>query len=164
MAEDNKGVGMADDKQAVVQELREAFQEFRDATADLGEAQLTKPVFDQWSVREIAAHIIGWHEQMTTGFERMARGERPTPEGVNWSDIDGWNKTFVAESGETVATALIEELDGRVENLITAIQALPDDRFGEGKTANRMAAGAGYEHLHEHAEEIKQAREAGKLA
>ena len=154
---------MADDKQGVVTEIRNAYQEFKDAVQGLSEEQMTKPFLDNWSLREVAGHIIGWNEQMTTGFERMARGERPTPEGVNWGDTQSWNDRFAAEVKGRNATELVNDLESRVEALVTAIQALPDDRFGEGKTANRMAAGAAYDHFREHAQEIRQAREAGRL-
>jgi hypothetical protein len=46
---------------------------------------------------------------------------------------------------------------------LRALEALPDDRFGEGKTVNRIAAGAGFEHFREHARDIEAALAAGKL-
>ena len=151
------------DKQSVVQEVRASYREFKDAVQGLSDEQLEKPFMDGWSVREITGHIIGWQEQMTIGFQRMARGERPTPEGVSWNDTQAWNDQFASGVAGRHTAELLEELDSRVEGLIAALQALPDDRFGEGKTANRMAAGAGYEHYREHAEDIRKAREAGRL-
>ena len=151
------------DKQALVADYRAAYSEFRTAVEGLTEDQMTKPFLDSWSVREVVGHIAGWHDQMTLGFERMAQGQRPTPEGVNWGDTQGFNDRFAQEVSGRNPVELIQELDGKVQRFISAIEALPDDRFGEGKTANRMAAGAGYEHFREHAADIKQARQAGKL-
>lgn len=151
------------DKQAVIEQIRTTYQDYMDAVDGLNEEQRTKPFLGTWSVREITGHIIGWQEQMTTGFERMAKGERPTPEGVDWSDVQSWNDKFAAGLGDRTAGELIEELDSRVENMITALQSLPDDRFGEGKTVNRMAQAAGFGHFEEHAPEIRQARESGQI-
>jgi len=151
------------DKQSVVQEIRDTYKEYMGAVEGLNEQQLMKPILGEWSIREITGHIIGWQEQMTIGFERMARGERPTPEGVDWSDVQSWNDKFAAGVRDRTATELIEELDSRVEHMITAIQALPDDRFGEGKTVNRMAQASGFGHFREHAPEIQQARQEGKV-
>jgi len=151
------------DKQSVVQEIRDRYKEYMDAVEGLSEQQMTRPFLGTWGVREITGHIIGWQEQMTTGFERMARGERPTPEGVDWSDVQSWNDKFAAGLGSRTATELVQELDSRVENMIAALQALPDDRFGEGKTVNRMAQAAGWGHFEEHAPEVQQARQEGKL-
>jgi hypothetical protein len=151
------------DKQAVIEEIRTAYREYMDAVDGLSEEQRTKPFLGTWSVREITGHIIGWQEQMTIGFQRMAKGERPTPEGVDWSDVQSWNDTFAAELGDRTAGELIGELDSRVENMITALQALPDDRFGEGKTVNRMAQASGFGHFREHAPEIREARQSGQI-
>ena len=151
------------DKQSVVQEIRSAYREFMDAVEGLGDEQLHKPFLGSWSVREITGHIIGWQEQLTAGFERMARGERPAPEGVDWSDVQSWNEQFAAAVRERTGRELVDELDSRVEGFIAALQTLPDDRFGEGKTANRMASAAGDHHLHEHAAHIREARNQGRL-
>ncbi len=152
-----------DDKQAVVEDIRTAYQEYMAAVDGLSDEQLTKPFLGTWSVREITGHIIGWQEQMTIGFERMAKGERPSPEGVNWGDVQSWNDSFAGGLGTRSARELIQELDSRVENMITALQALPDDRFGEGKTVNRMAQAAGFGHFREHAPEITEARQSGQI-
>jgi uncharacterized protein (TIGR03083 family) len=151
------------DKQAVIEETRAAYREFMDAVDGLNEEQLTKPFLGTWSVREITGHVIGWQEQMTIGFQRMANGERPSPEGANWADVQSWNDKFAAGVQGRSATELLQDLDSRVEGFIAAIRALPDDRLGEGKTANRMAETAGYGHFREHAPEIKQARESGQI-
>ncbi len=153
----------AGDKQSVVQEIRDTYKEYMSAVQGLNDDQLVRPILGDWSVREITGHIIGWQEQMTTGFERMAKGERPAPEGVDWSDVQAWNDRFAAGVRDRSGSELIQELDSRVEAMIAAIDAVPDDRFGEGKTANRMAQAAGFGHFREHAPEIQEARQAGQL-
>ena len=151
------------DKQSVIADYRAAYSEFRMAVEGLTEEQMTKPFMDNWSVREVVGHIAGWHDQMTEGFRRMLQGQRPTPEGVNWGDVQGWNNRFAGEVSSRGAAELLQELDGKVAALVAAMQDLPDDRWGDGKTSNRMAAGAGYEHFREHANEIKEACAAGRL-
>src|SRR5215213_5130805 len=96
----------ATDKQSVVQEIRDRYKEYMDAVQGLSEQQMTKPFLGTWSVREITGHIIGWQEQMTSGFERMARGERPTPEGVDWSDVQSWNDKFAERVKDSKAADL----------------------------------------------------------
>jgi uncharacterized protein (TIGR03083 family) len=151
------------DKQSVINDYRSAYSEFQQSISGLSEEQLTKQFLDDWSVREVVGHIAGWHEQMTIGYERMAQGQRPTPEGVNWGDTQGFNMRFAQSVSGSSPSALIKDLDDKVQGFLQALEAIPDDRFGENKTVNRMAAGAGYEHFREHAEEIRAARSAGRL-
>lgn len=151
------------EKQTVIEQSRAAYQEFMEAVKGLDEQALTKPFLDEWSVREIGGHLIGWLEQMTTGLQRMARGERPSPEGVDWSDVQRWNGQFASGVAGRGVMELVHDLESRLEGLVAAVQALPDDRFGAGKTVNRMVDAAAIHHFKEHAEEISAARQAGKL-
>lgn len=151
------------DKQSVIAEYRAAYSAFRSTVEGLTETQMTIAFMDNWSVREVIGHIAGWHEQLGMGLERMAQGQRPSPEGVNWGDVQSFNDRFASEVRGKAAGDLLSQLDARTQQFIAALEALPDDRFGEGKTVNRMAAGAGYEHFREHADEIAAARSAGKL-
>lgn len=151
------------DKQSVINDYQSAYNEFKQAVSGLSEEQLTKQTLDQWSVREVVGHIAGWHETMTTGLQRMAQGQRPVPEGEDWNDVQGYNVRFAQSVQAESPSALLQKLDGQVQGFIQALQAIPDDRYGENKTVNRMAAGAGYEHFREHAEEIAAARSDGRL-
>ncbi len=154
---------MAADKAGVIAEYREAYAGFLAAVSGLSEEQLTRPFMDHWGVREIAAHIAGWHDQLTTGLQRMAQGLRPTPEGANWSEIQAWNDRFAMQASSGTAAAFLRTLDEQSRRFIAALEAVPDDRFGEGKTVNRLAADAGYEHLREHTADIREALAEGKL-
>jgi hypothetical protein len=62
-----------------------------------------------WSIKEIVAHMDGWHREMIPALERLARGERPIPDGVSYEDVDGWNARFATKAkGNAVADLLIE--------------------------------------------------------
>ena len=151
------------DKQTVIQDYRAAYSEFRMAVEGLTDEAMTKPFLDQWSVREVLGHIAGWHDKLTVGLQRVAQGQRPTPEGEDWSDIQGMNAGFAQGVTARRASDRIQQLDTKANEFVSALEALPDDRFGENKTLNRMAAGAGYHHFREHASQIKEARQTGKL-
>ena len=50
--------------------------------------------------------MTGWFGEMTVGLKRVANGERPTPEGVNYSDADAWNAKFIATASAGVPIAV----------------------------------------------------------
>ena len=75
--------------------LNEAAREYKalhETLQGLNETQMTEVWLGTWSVRDIVAHIAGWHQEMSPALERLARGERPVPEGVSYEDVDGWNE------------------------------------------------------------------------
>ena len=146
------------DKPTVLAKTEAAFADLVAAVNGLDERAMSRRFYGEWNVKDILAHIAGWQHQMAAGMERLARGERPTPEGVDYSDADAWNARFAAgmrpQSGETV----IADLRQSFATYMRAARAIPDDRFGEGKTINRILEASGYGHVEEHLPAIKEYR------
>ncbi len=141
-------------KTDVLRRLDAGYTEFRTELNRLSDEQRNERWLGSWGMRELLAHMSGWHEEMAAGLERLARGERPTPEGVDYSDADAWNATFAQQAAATPADALarFEETHRKFR---AAIEAVADDRFGEGKTVNRIADMAGVDHYKEHLDELR---------
>lgn len=146
------------DKQTILGQLSGGFAALLTAIDGLDERAMTTVFYGEWSTKDILAHIAGWHHQMTGAMERMARGEKPTPEGVDFSDSDGWNARFAAAMAPQSATTVVADLKQSFANYRRAAEAIPADRFGEGKTVNRLIEGSGTGHYAEHLPEIEAFR------
>lgn len=121
---------------------------------DLSDDKMNEVWLGTWSARDMLAHLAGWQEMMAIAYERMARGERPAPEGVNLSDVDGMNAQYVAESKDKSVAAVRKDFETTLAHFAAAVQAMPADRFVEGKTAmNILNTIAG--HPTEHIEEVR---------
>ncbi|MBI4268936.1 MAG: ClbS/DfsB family four-helix bundle protein [Candidatus Rokubacteria bacterium] len=142
--------------------LDQAAREFRalhDALRGLNEGDLTRVWLGAWSTKDIVVHISGWHREMIPALERLARGERPIPEGVSYDDVDAWNAKFVvARRNATVADAVLE-LDRSHEDFMRAAAAVPAERFVPGKTAWRIVDLNSAHHYREHGHQIRSWRE-----
>jgi uncharacterized damage-inducible protein DinB len=143
------------DKPATLNELQTAFDELLAAIKGLDERAMTKVFYGTWSVKDILAHIAGWQHLMTDALERMARGEKPTPEGADYSDSDAWNAQFTDDMRMQNATTVVADLQQSFATYKRAAQAIGDDRYGDGKTVNRLIETSGYGHYREHLPEIK---------
>jgi hypothetical protein len=143
------------DKQTVLNNLQSGFDELLAAVKGLDDRTMNAVFYGTWNVKDIVAHISGWHRLMTGAMERMARGEKPTPEGVDYSDADAWNAGFAAAMRVQSAPTVVAGLQQSFANYKRAAQAIADDRYGEGKTINRLLEGSGYGHYREHLPEIK---------
>jgi hypothetical protein len=140
----------------LIQRLDAAYQDYRSAIDDLDERQFESKWLDgKWGVREITAHITGWHGTLAGGLERMGRGEKPVPEGQDWTAPDPYNETFAEHAKGKQREQILHELENSVKSFKTAAMKVPEDRYGEGKTANRIFDGAGIEHFAEHAAVIR---------
>jgi hypothetical protein len=144
------------DKRSTMNELQGAFDELLTSVINLDERAMTTRFYGDWAVKDVLAHIAGWHHTMTAAMERMARGERPTPEVVDYGDADAWNAKFAAAMAPQSAATVVADLKQSFANYARAASALPADRFGEGKTANRLIETSGYGHYREHLPAIRE--------
>ena len=143
-------------KQQLMDQLDIAYQEFRSTFEDLDNHEFDVKWLDgRWGVREIVAHHVGWLGQFAGGLERMSRGERPSLPGVDWTDIQHWNDTFAEHTMGKHKDEVLNELRDALDAFKEAAARVPEDRFGEGKTANKMFDRAGISHFKEHTAMIR---------
>jgi hypothetical protein len=142
------------EKNTLLKEADEEFASLRGAVAGLDEAQMREVWCGVWGVREILAHMSGWHRELGPALERLARGERPIPDGVSYEDVDAWNARF-AEAKRSWATAdIAKELEASHADFMRAAQAVPEDRFVPGKTAYKIVDLNSRHHYQIHGQEI----------
>lgn len=108
----------------------------------------------EWSVTQLLQHLHGWLTEMTTAVARMNAGQRPTPEGVDYSDPQDWNPGFVAERGEQSYADARDAFDDGHLRFVAAVGEVDPGRFGEGKTINRMVEGVVTHHYAEHCDDL----------
>jgi hypothetical protein len=147
-------------KQQLLNDAAREYKAFHDTLKGLNEEQMTEVWLGTWSIKEIVAHMSGWHREMAPALARMARGERPVPPGVSYDDVDGWNDKFASTGvGRTVADVLLD-FDKTHEEFMHAAAQVPEDRFQEGKTAWKIVDGNSAHHYREHAEQVRSWRDA----
>ncbi len=143
-------------KTDVLNEVDAALARFSKALEGVDEVHGTwDGALGTWSIAHILQHLAGWLDEMTPALERMARGERPTPEGVDYSTFDEWNAGFIEARGSQSLADARAAFESAHASFRSAIEGVADDRFGEGKTANRLVDGVVIEHFEEHAEQIE---------
>ncbi|MEO8458629.1 MAG: ClbS/DfsB family four-helix bundle protein [Chloroflexota bacterium] len=142
-----------------IAELERAFGELERSIDGLTHEQKLQKWYGDWCIYDICSHIIGWHHEMDDAMERLARGERPTPEGVDYSKTDEWNKRFVDTWNQSSGEAILVELVASKDAFVSAAKTVPEEKFAEGKTAGRILATTGTNHYREHAPEIRAWRE-----
>lgn len=145
-------------KTEALAELEQAHGTFRARIADLPEDAYREVWLGEWDLARLLAHMSGWFDEMTGGIERVGRGERPTPDGVDYSNADAWNAKFTATA--TPGKAALAVFDLRYRAYRDAAAALDDSLFGvndqgKPKIGNRLLDGAGVHHFAEHQAELE---------
>jgi hypothetical protein len=131
------------------------YKAFHEALHGLNDEQAAEVWLGTWSVKEIVAHITGWHRELLPALQRLARGERPVAAGVTYDDVDGWNARFAAGARDREVADLLLELDRSHEDFMQAADHVPAERWEPGKTTYRIVDGNTAGHYREHAEQIR---------
>lgn len=147
-------------KQDLLNETAREYKAFHETIQGLNEEQMTDVWLGTWCLRDIVAHMSGWHREMGPALERLARGERPLPEGTSYDDVDGWNEKFVAVKRGTPVAEVLLEFDQSHEYFLHAAAQVPDERFAEGKTAWKIVNLNGAHHYKEHGDQVRAWRTA----
>jgi len=142
-------------KQDLLNAAAREYKAFHETIQGLNEQHMTEVWLGTWSVRDIVAHMTGWHREMVPALERIARGERPVPAGVSYENVDAWNQKFADAKHDTTVADVLQEFDESHEAFMHAAAQVPDDRFVEGKTAWKIVDNNSAHHYHEHADQIR---------
>ena len=137
--------------------LRQADDDFgalKRALVGLSDEAMRQPWSGNWGAREILAHITGWHREMIPVLERLARGEKPLPDGVSYEDLDGWNARHVGARRGLTVEGIRAALDASHREFLAAARAVPEARFGPDKTATRVVDLNGPHHYRDHTAHI----------
>lgn len=142
------------DKTTAITELEAKYQAFRGPLTGLSDAAFAETWLGDWNLSQLLAHMAGWYGEMTGACERAARGERPTPEGVDYSDADTWNAKFAQDA--LPGSAALNAFDAAFERYKAAAEAMPEALYGIDPEKNRPLIGnrllqtAGIGHFEEH--------------
>ena len=146
-----------DAKGDIIQSAEREYAKLRAAVHGLDDAQMTEVWLGTWGVREIVAHVAGWHQEMMPALERVARGQPPYADGT-YDDFDRWNRHFVEQRKDVATRDVLHELDASHRAFVQAVERLSDADLAEGDTARGLVDGIGAGHYREHATQISEWR------
>jgi hypothetical protein len=144
-------------KRELIEQSEQEYDGLKAAVKGLDETQMGEIWLGTWGVREIIAHIVGWHREMIPALEKLGRGEMPYPDGT-YDDFDVWNARFVEARRGRTAVDMLGDMDGSHRDFLSAARRLPDEHFAEGKAAPGLVDGVAASHYREHAGQIRQWR------
>ena len=111
--------------------LREEDRQWKGFLDQFGSERLDQPgVTGHWSMKDIVAHLAAWNRGMVARFRAAQRGEPepPPPWPANLQGDDDRLNAWIYETyhGRSVREVL-DESDQIFQDLLTAIEALPDN-------------------------------------
>lgn len=114
-------------KAEFIERIRLGRRALNDAISGLTEDQIGQDlVTDEWTVKDILAHLAAWQHEAFLAIERAAGGEADGP--LILESVDDWNAARVGERRRLPLVDVMQEFHAAYDQLVAALERLPEDR------------------------------------
>ena len=153
-------------KSKLLQEIQGERQRLEKTLAMVNEEQMLIPgVIDEWTVKDILAHITVWEQRMVRWLGEAMSGEEAhmLPDGMTWDDLDDWNEKTYQEHLHRPVEQVLADYELSYPQALKAAKEVPEqdlidpNRFDwrEGDPLWVMVAANTFWHYTEHEKSIK---------
>jgi hypothetical protein len=147
-------------KQQLLNKLEQAWASFKESYAGLADEQLIAPgVTEDWSVKDILAHVTWWEEEAMKHLPHILQGTQPPRYSVLYGGIDAFNAQMTEQKRGLTLSEVRNQLDETHLRLIEFIQSVPEEQFAsETRFRHRLRLDT-YSHYPIHTRAIREWRE-----
>ncbi len=133
-----------------LERIEASYRNLMDAIEGISEEQLSEPrAIGEWSVKDVLAHTAYWNERSLIAIERKLRGEVAEDGGDSWQVV---NERVHAEREDWPLDRITGSLRQVHDRFVAIIAEHPE-------ISPRDIEADVYEHVDEHAAEIRSWRE-----
>ena len=104
--------------------LQHAYHSFRALVLSISESDFLTPM-DDWSPRDVVAHLVGWNWHMIEASTSILDGEIPSYYADAPNDYQHINAAFVERYASRSRSELLDELKASLKDFEAFILALP---------------------------------------
>ncbi|HEY6542197.1 MAG TPA: maleylpyruvate isomerase N-terminal domain-containing protein [Ktedonobacteraceae bacterium] len=146
-------------KDQVFQKLEQGWTEFKESYAGLIDAQLMEPgVLDEWSVKDILAHVTTWEEEALKYLPLILSGGRP-PRYIQSGGIDVFNAQMAEQKRQMALIEVLRQLAEVHRRLLDYLHSVPEEHFTQETRFRHRLRLDTYSHYPLHARAIREWRE-----
>lgn len=154
-------------KEEIIQTLEESRENFLDAIEDLSDDEMEEPVFDQWTAKDILAHITMWEAELVKLLFQARQGIKPSTVHFSKESVDERNEKWYRQNKDRSLEQVLDDFHGVRNQTIRRVEAYSDKELNdpnrytwqEGTPLWRWIASDSFEHENEHAAQIWAWRE-----
>ena len=145
--------------QQLLQRIETAWTAFTDSYAGLKDAELAEPgVTDDWSVRDIIAHVTIWEEEALKHVPDILAGRRPPRYSVTYGGIDAFNALMVEQRSRLPLDEVLRQQADAHQRLLALARSLPDEQIARETRARRRLRLDTWSHYPIHTRAIREWR------
>ncbi len=125
---------------------------------------VTPGVMDDWTLKDLLAHITVWEQRMIRWLEQTVRDEVPEmlPPGMTWDDLDQWNEQTYQKHRHRDLDEVLADFELSYPQALNVVQDISEDdlidpnryAWRDGRPLWVMAAANTSWHYKEHEDTI----------
>lgn len=129
------------------------------------EQKTTLHVFDEWTVKDVMAHIASWHQDAIEVLDAALHNREPQiPVEIDWDYIHKRNAGFYQQNKDKSLVEVEAVLHSTYAQIIRNIEALSEEAllnpeyfpWMHGRTLAHQISGDTYEHYRDHISELQK--------
>jgi hypothetical protein len=143
-------------KQQMIHKLERAWDAFNDTYAGLSEEQMIQPgVTENWSIKDILAHVNWWEEEALKHLPDILLGRQPPRYSTVYGGIDAFNAQMTGLNRGLSLVEVQRHLEETHRRLIEFLQSVPDEQFAAETRFRRRLRLDTYGHYPLHGQAIR---------
>jgi hypothetical protein len=123
------------------------------------EAMVRPGVVEQWSVKDILAHITTWEEEGLHHLPTVAQGRKAPTYASKYGSLDGFNALKFEENQRRSLDEVLARLDETHARLLAYLDTVPDELLHSKERFRNRLKWDSYSHYAMHAKHIRERRE-----
>jgi hypothetical protein len=147
-------------RQQLLKKLDKAWVEFRDSYAGLSDEQLMETgVVEDWSVKDIIAHVTWWEEEALKHLPLIISEGRPPRYSTQYGGIDAFNAMMSDRRRDLSFADILQQQEAIHGQLIGYLESVPETQYiQETRFRHRLRLDT-YSHYPIHTKAIREWRE-----
>ena len=117
------------DKTELIRTIREAYQRMVAAIEQIADARLLEPVMDDWTGKDLLAHMAWWHDHSVVVIEGLRAGRQPYDETDPANTTDALNERTRREHQDDPPELTRRLFNESLTRLLAALGPVTDDEL-----------------------------------
>jgi hypothetical protein len=115
------------DRDELLHTMTTAHRDLAEVVSRIGDNQLREPAMDDWTGKDVLAHLAWWHDHSVLVIESLRAGRQPYDGPDPGNTTDAFNERVHREHLDDPPAATRLAFRESFERLLAAIQPLSDD-------------------------------------
>jgi len=125
-------------KTELLEHIQTEHENLEQTLATISNNEMTQMgVVEEWSVKDVLAHLTDWEQRLLEWYQLGLRGETPElpAPGMTWANLAELNEQIFQKYRRHSLTAIIEEYQQSFQRVWKVVQAIPESDLVEGRFA-----------------------------